>query len=89
MTVIVEAVEVRDGTYRPSSQQLQEAEENPRNERKRPQDEGYVHAIGAPRFVKRYTWKSTATGKSANGCTYPNEAAAKSAGEEHEKKSRY
>jgi hypothetical protein len=86
MAVQVEAVQVKDGTHPPTREQLQAAEEA--NPKLRPSEEGYKHALGETRLVTRYEWRSTVSGKTSNGCTFPNEESAKLAGQDHEKRYR-
>lgn len=88
MSVIVEAVEVQDGTMPPSRDAVLAAEESSKNDKLRPQDTGYSHAVGEARTVHRYVWRSTISGKSSGRCTFPNEGAAKIAGDKHEKMTR-
>jgi hypothetical protein len=88
MAVIIEAVEVHDGTEAPSRDAVFAAEERGEADRLKPQDTGYRHAIGKPRTITRYRWSSTVSGKSSGRGTFPNEASARAEGERHEKMTR-
>jgi hypothetical protein len=84
LAIIIETVEVRDGMLVPTAAQRSYAEQRNKPEA-RPTEAGYVHPIGDPRYSTRFIWRSTLTGKTSNGCTFPSTGAAKAAGETHEK----
>lgn len=84
MAVIIESVEVRDGMLKPTASQRSAAEQR-NSPDARPHEKSYVHPIGDPRYSTRFIWRSTLTGKTSNGCTFPSVGAAKAAGETHEK----